>query len=275
MNTKATSLAALLVIATAGLLRADSVSPFTNELDKVSYAIGLNIGGNWKRQDVVVNYDYLVRGLTDASTEGDRLLTDEEIRETLNQYQQTLIARQQEKRRELAEKNSKASEEFLAENKGKPGFVTTTSGLQYKVISAGEGASPKAEDTATVNYRGTLIDGTEFDKSSSPVAVRVNGVFPGWSEALQLMKPGAKWELVIPPNLAYGEGGSPPRVGPNAALKLEVELVSFQPAPRPAPLTSDIIKVPSLEEMKKGAKIETIKAEDLEKLQKQEQSANQ
>jgi FKBP-type peptidyl-prolyl cis-trans isomerase FklB len=271
MNTKVTAVAVFSIFTTAGMLSAAGADTFTNELDKVSYAIGLNFGGNWKRQEVEVNYEYLVRGLKDSAGDGEKLMTDEEIRDTLNKYQQTLIARQQEKRRELAEKNKKMGDEFLAENKSKPGVVTTASGLQYKVIAAGEGDSPKAEDTVTVNYRGTLIDGTEFDKSASPVPVRVNGVFPGWSEALQLMKPGAKWELVVPPNLAFGEGGNPPRVGPNAALKLEVELVSIQPAPQRAPLTSDIIKVPSLEEMKKGAKIETIKAEDLEKLQKQEQ----
>lgn len=277
MNMKSTAFAALAIITTTGLLRADESKAFTNELDKVSYAIGVNIGSNWKRQDVAVDYDYLVRGLKDGVSDGAKLLTEEEIRETLGKYQRELMAKQQEKMRLAAEKNKKEGEAFLAANKAKPGVVTTESGLQYKILAAGEGDSPKPEDTVSVNYRGTLIDGTEFDSNANqgkPASFRVNGVIRGWTEALTLMKPGAKWELTIPSELAYGEAGSPPRIGPNAPLIFEVELLSFHAPPKPAPLTSDIIKVPSLEEMKKGAKIETIKAEDLEKLQKQEQTNN-
>jgi hypothetical protein len=151
--------------------------------------------------------------------------------------------------------------------------VTLTNGLQYKVITEGTGDVPKPEDTVTANYRGTLIDGTEFDssaKTAKPATFRVTGVIKGWTEALTRMKIGSKWQLFIPPYLAYGERGSGLHIGPN---------VSIQPPPPPptpaAPLTSDIIKVPSLEEMKKGAKIETIKAEDVEKLIKQEQQHQQ
>lgn len=272
MNIKTIAIAAFAVFAATGFVSADS--SITNEQDRVSYAIGLNIGSNWKRQDVEVNYDYLVRGLKDAMSGGDRLLTDEEIRDTLGKYQQLLMARAQEKRQAVAAKNKKDGEQYLAANKNKPGVVTTASGLQYKVINEGQGEPPKPDDTVTVNYRGTLTDGTEFDKGDG-ARFRVNGVIPGWTEALGLMKPGAKWELVIPAEIAYGEAGSPPRIGPNSALRFDVELVSIQSAPQRAPLTSDIIKVPSLDEMKKGAKIETIKAEDLEKLQKQEQQKSQ
>lgn len=271
------SAVATIFTATGLLLAEGTNSPFKDSQQKASYAIGLNIGKNWKRQEVAVDYDYLVRGLKDA--EGDKqLLTDDQVREALVSFQQELAAKQQEKRRLLGEKNKKEGEAFLAANKGKPGVTTTPSGLQYKVLGVGSGDSPKPEDTVTVNYRGTLVDGTEFDsnaKSGRPASFRANGVIPGWTEALMQMQPGAKWQLVIPSNLAYGENGRPPQIGPNAVLVFDVELVSVQVAPPRAPLTSDIIKVPSLEEMKKGAKIETIKAEDLEKLQKQEQEKQQ
>lgn len=273
MNTKTTTLAVLTFFVTAGIARADGTnSPFKDEKEKASYAIGLNIGNNWKRQEVEVNYDSVLRGLKDAGSD-KKLLTDEEIRSTLSKFSRDMELKREEKNRVLGEKNKKAGETFLAENKSKPGVITTASGLQYKLLTLGSGESPKPEDTVTVNYRGTLVDGTEFDssaKNGKPAVFRLNGVIRGWTEALSQMKPGAKWQLFIPPDLAYAESG-PPNIGPNATLIFEVELVSVQAAPPKAPLTSDIIKVPSLEEMKKGAKIETIKAEDLEKLQKQEQ----
>ncbi|MDW8310163.1 MAG: FKBP-type peptidyl-prolyl cis-trans isomerase, partial [Verrucomicrobiales bacterium] len=160
-----------------------------------------------------------------------------------------------------------------------PGIVTLPSGLQYTILADGDGPSPGPEDLVTVHYRGTLLDGTEFDRSptNKPVEFAVNAVIRGWSEALTRMKAGSKWKLFIPPQLGYGERGAPPKIGPNAALIFDVELVSFRTPPPPTnpppapPITSDIIKVPSLEEMKKGAKIEVIKAEDVEKLQKQQQ----
>jgi hypothetical protein len=155
--------------------------------------------------------------------------------------------------------------------------MTLPSGLQYTVVAEGEGASPKPEDTVTVKYRGTLMDGTEFDKTPDGETANfpANRVIRGWTEALTRMKPGAKWKLFIPSDMAYGLRGSPPKIGPNAVLIFDVELVSFQASPAAAnpnpPLTSDIIKVPSLEEMKKGAKIETIKPEEVERLQKEQQ----
>jgi FKBP-type peptidyl-prolyl cis-trans isomerase FklB len=275
MNTKTTALTVFAIFTTAGFLRAEGTnSPFKDDKEKTSYAIGLNVGGNWKRQEIEVDYDSLVRGLKDAAGGGAKLLTDDEVRETLTKFQQGLVAKQQEKQRVLAEKNKKEGEAFLAENKGKPGVVTLPNGLQYKILAEGSGDSPKPEDTVTVNYSGTLINGTNFDSSAKrgqPASFRLN-VHPmrGWTEALALMKPGAKWQLFIPSDLAYGDRGGP-QVEPGSTLLYELELVSAQPAPPRAPLTSDIIKVPSLEEMKKGAKIETIKAEDLEKLQKQSQ----
>jgi FKBP-type peptidyl-prolyl cis-trans isomerase FklB len=274
MNTKTTALTILAILTTTGVLHADGTnSPFKDDKEKASYAIGLNFGSNWKRQEIEVDYDAFVRGLKDAEND-KKLLTEDEVRSTISKFSQELEAKRQEKRRQLGEKNKKDGEAFLAANKDKPGVITSASGLQHKILAEGSGDSPKAEDTVTVNYRGTLIDGTEFDSSAKngrPASFRVDGVIRGWTEALTEMKPGAKRQLFIPSSLAYGEFGRPPQIGPNSTLIFEIELVSIQTAPPRAPLTSDIIKVPSLDEMKKGAKIETIKAEDLEKLQKQEQ----
>lgn len=279
MNKTATTLAILAGLAVIANLQAQDSKPFKDEKEKASYAVGLNLGSNWKRQDIDLDFDQVLRGLKDTRPDAKPLLTEEEAREVLTKFQQQLMAAQQEKRRVQGEKNKQAGAAFLAENKSKPGVKTLENGLQYKVITEGSGDIPKREDTVTVKYRGTLIDGTEFDSSekapNGTATFRVNGVIRGWTEALTQMKVGSKWQLVIPPDLAYGERGSGPNIGPESTLIFDVELLSVQPAPPPAqpkPLTSDIIKVPSAEEMKKGAKIETIKAEDVEKLQKQQQA---
>ena len=285
MNTKAfvfTISAGLLLAAPA--LRAE-VATSTNAIsrEKTSYAIGMYYGSGLKRQGIDVsdlNYDELVRALKASLTGESLTLSEPEMRDTLNKFQQELNGRMQEKRRVAGEKNKAEGPKFLEENKSKPGVVVLPSGLQYKVITDGFGDSPKTEDIVNVNYKGTLIDGTEFDSSykrGQPAKYRVTGVIAGWTEALQKMKPGSKWQLFIPSSLAYGENGNQ-NIAPNATLLFELELLSVEPPPAPAPpaapLTSDIIKVPSLEEMKKGAKIETIKAEDVEKIQKQQQQTN-
>ncbi|TAL00417.1 MAG: FKBP-type peptidyl-prolyl cis-trans isomerase [Verrucomicrobia bacterium] len=256
----------------------------TNSWDakqKASYAIGQNMGaglaGNITRQEAELDNALLSRGFTDGLA-GKGQFTEAQIREVLTAFQQDLQAKQQEKRKLAGEKNKADGEKFLAENKTKPGVVALENGLQYKVVTEGKGETPKPDDMVDVNYRGTLIDGTEFDSSAKtgrPATFRVGGVIKGWQEALTRMKAGSKWQLFIPADLAYGEFGSGPKIGPNSVLIFDVELLAVKspppPAPAPAPLTSDIIKVPSAEEMKKGAKIETIKAEDVEKLQKQAQ----
>jgi len=276
MNMKITLFTVLTGCVTGIGLCGEQSAAFKDEKDKASYAVGLNYGSNLKRQDVELDANQFFQGFKDAYS-GKPLLTEQEMREVLNAYSQTLRAKQEEKRKELGEKNKKEGEAFLAENKTKPGIVALPSGLQYKVIKDGTGEIPKSTDTVVAHYRGTLLDGTEFDSSYShnqPLTRQVTGLVKGWQEALQLMKTGSKWQLFIPPSLAYGERGSPPKIGPEATLIFDLELLSIQPpAPPPTntPLTSDIIKVPSLEEMKKGAKIETIKAEDVEKLQKQQQ----
>jgi FKBP-type peptidyl-prolyl cis-trans isomerase FklB len=188
--------------------------------EKVSYIIGMNIGSNFKRQLIDIDPSILAKGIQEALTGAKPLLTEQEIQETMVAFQ-----------KELMEKHKKQGEDFLAENKKKEGVKTLPSGLQYKVIKAGTGKKPKADDTVTANYRGTLIDGMEFDSSykhGQPATFRVSGVIPGWSEALQLMEEGAKWQLFIPSNLAYGERGMGGIIGPNATLFFELELVSIK-----------------------------------------------
>ena len=265
------------VVLCAGLARAAEPVELNDQKAKVSYGIGMNLGTQWRQQEVPIDPDLLMKGMKDAMEGKEMLMTEEEMRNTLMTFQNEHRARQMEKRKLQGEQNQAAGEKFLSENKSKPGVVVLPSGLQYKIINEGQGESPAALDQVSVNYRGTLIDGTEFDSSytrGEPWVTSVTGVIKGWTEALQLMKPGAKWELYIPSALAYAERGQGAQIGPNATLIFEVELVSVkkqEPPPAPEPVTSDIIKVPSKEEMDKGAKIEVIKKEDLEKLLKEQQ----
>lgn len=198
-----------------------------NQKDKVSYIIGMDIGNNLKKQSIDVDPNILAKGLKDSLTGGKPLLAEKEIQETMAAFQKEMMA----KKEEVAKQNKKDGETFLAENKKKEGVKTLPSGLQYKVIKGGAGKKPKSTDTVTVHYRGTLINGTEFDSSykrGQTVSFQVSGVIPGWTEALQLMEEGAKWQLFIPSNLAYGERGAGGVIGPNATLIFEVELVSIQ-----------------------------------------------
>jgi len=209
-------------------------APFTlkTEKDKASYAIGVNIGRSMKKDDVDIDPDVLARGLKDAYADKKILLSDEEAQAALTQLKTDVQKHQQEKYQEALDKNKKEGEAFLAANKAKPGVVTLPSGLQYKVIQEGTGPKPTATDTVECNYKGTLIDGTEFDSSfkrGQTAKFPVGQVIKGWTEALQLMPVGSKWELYVPPSLGYGErgtGGGP--IGPNATLIFEVELLGIQ-----------------------------------------------
>jgi len=198
--------------------------------DKLSYSIGMNIGNNMKKSSIDVNPEALKQGIMDAMSGSKPLMSEQEMNDTLAALQKEMAAKQAEKMKEISDKNKKEGEAFLEENKKKEGVVTLPSGLQYKVIKEGEGEKPTASDTVTVNYRGTLIDGTEFDSSykRGPATFRVTGVIPGFSEALQLMKTGSKWQMFIPSNLAYGERGAGNAIGPNATLIFEIELMSFE-----------------------------------------------
>jgi len=199
--------------------------------DRVSYVIGVDIGANLKKQSIEVNPDLLFKGIKDGLSGNKLMMSDQEIKETIATFQKEIQAKQEELAKRMGEKNKKEGEAFLAENKNKEGVITLPSGLQYKILKKGSGKKPKLTDTVTTHYRGTLIDGTEFDSSyrrNQPVSFPVNGVIAGWTEALQLMEEGAKWQLFIPPHLAYGERGTGPRIGPNATLIFEVELISIQ-----------------------------------------------
>ena len=220
-----------IVLLAIGCTAADKTPKLETLMDKVSYSIGLNIGKDFKTQNIEVNPELLARGIKDAISDSKPLLTDEEIQEAIGAFQQERMAEAEEMARALGEKNRQEGESFLLENAKKEGVVTLPSGLQYKIIEEGTGKSPEPGDQVTVHYRGTLIDGTEFDSSyarGEPVTFPVGGVIPGWTEALQLMKEGAKWNLFIPPSLAYGEQGAGQVIGPNATLLFEVELISVQ-----------------------------------------------
>lgn len=270
---------------------------FKNDKEKLSYSIGMWAGGNLKRQltqdEIGIDPDLMLKAFKDSFSGGATQITEAQMREVLTALTKDLRAKAAEKQKamaeknkELGEKNKKDGEAFLAANKTKPGVKSFDSGLQYQVLTEGTGGIPKPGDTVSVNYRGSLIDGNEFDSSKpgQPTSFPVTGVIPGWTEALEHMKAGSKWKLFIPSNLAYGERGHGVKLPPNSTLIFDVELVSVQPAPVAAanppavaaatpPLTSDIIKVPSADELKKGAKIETIKAEDIEK-EKAKSSSN-
>ena len=204
--------------------------------DKQSYAIGMNIGKSIHRDGVDVDPNILLRGMKDALAGGKTVLTDDEAKAVMTNLQANLRKQQAEKAQVAADANKKAGDAFLAENKTKEGVVTLPSGLQYKILTQGTGPKPTATDTVVCNYKGTLLDNTEFDSSYSrnqPLTIPVAGVIKGWTEALQLMPVGSKWQLFIPSDLAYGPQAKGP-IGPNSTLIFEVELLSIQPKNEPA-----------------------------------------
>jgi FKBP-type peptidyl-prolyl cis-trans isomerase FklB len=212
---------------------AKSATPLTlkTQKEKFSYALGMKMGGNLKKQDVPVDPAILARGVKDALAGGKALMTDDEAQAALTEMQNDMRKKQQEKQQVAGAANKKEGEAFLAGNKGKEGVVALPSGLQYKIIKSGTGPKPAATDSVVCNYRGTLIDGKEFDSSyrrGQPATFPVNGVIKGWTEALQLMPVGSKWQLFIPADLAYGDRGAGPDIGPDATLIFEVELMSIQ-----------------------------------------------
>ncbi|HZR46531.1 MAG TPA: FKBP-type peptidyl-prolyl cis-trans isomerase, partial [Candidatus Manganitrophaceae bacterium] len=201
----------------AGTAHAADSSVLKTQKDKVSYSIGLDMGRTLKSQAMEVDPEMVARGLRDALSNKKPLMTEEEIQKVMMEAQKQKRALTATESRALGEKNLKEGAAFLAENKKKKGVVTLPSGLQYKIITEGNGKKPKATDTVTTHYRGTLIDGTEFDNSykrGRPERFPLNGVIPGWTEALQLMPAGSKWELFIPSDLAYGPRGSGSQIGP-------------------------------------------------------------
>jgi FKBP-type peptidyl-prolyl cis-trans isomerase FklB len=247
MRTLKFPLAAAIAVALLAtpLIAADTIE-LKDQKDKLSYSIGVTIGNGYKRQSIDINPDALTAGVKDAFAGGKKLLTDEEIAAVLQAFNQEMRQKQMSQAEKqaaadqtLAEKNKKDGEAFLAANKKKPGVRLKTvnardgskAELQFKVIEAGTGKSPKLTDRVTTHYRGTLVDGTEFDSSykrNEPVTFGVTEVIAGWTEALQMMKEGAKWQLFIPSELAYGPQRRSPEIGPNSTLVFDIELIKVE-----------------------------------------------
>ena len=209
-------------------LAQNKTTPKTQK-EKVSYSIGVNIGKDlkMKTQELDINNAFLLQGIKDAVNGSKTSMSEQDMEATMMSFQQEMAGKMKNK----AEKNKKEGEAFLAANKNKDGVITLPSGLQYKILKEGIGAKPTASQTVKCNYRGTLVDGKEFDSSykrGEPAEFPVGQVIKGWTEALQLMPVGSKWQLFIPSNLAYGESGGGPLIGPNATLIFDIELISIK-----------------------------------------------
>jgi FKBP-type peptidyl-prolyl cis-trans isomerase FklB len=225
-----------LAFAQAAAAPANAAPNFPPELSDYQaqngYALGLSLGRQFKRDGAAVDPNALTRGMRDAMSDAKPLLTDAQVHAIMIRMQADIQQHREAKASEDAKANEAAGLAFLAANKTKPGVVTLESGLQYQILKAGDGPKPKLTDTVQCNYRGTLIDGTEFDSSDAnggPVSFPVSGVIKGWTQALQLMPVGSKWRLFVPATLAYGETGAGGKIGPNSVLIFDVELLSAKP----------------------------------------------
>jgi FKBP-type peptidyl-prolyl cis-trans isomerase FklB len=226
-------LASVMLVATTSAFAAEPAVSLQSDTDRVSYSIGTDIGTSLKKMGAEIDVDKLAAGLRDALTGSKLQLTPEEIATTMQTFQTKAREKVMAQRQEAASKAVKEGADFLEANKKKDGVVTLPSGLQYKVIKQGDGVKPTASDTVKTHYRGTLVDGTEFDSSykrNEPATFPVNGVIKGWTEALRLMPVGSKWQLVIPANLAYGEQGAGADIPPNSVLVFDIELLEIAKA---------------------------------------------
>jgi FKBP-type peptidyl-prolyl cis-trans isomerase FklB len=224
--------AVLSLSAVLGLIADEPPVELKTQKDKISYSIGMNWGNMLKRETVDIDLAILTRAMKDALAGAKPALTDQQVKEVMTAFQTEMSAKQNEKRKEAGNKNKLEGEAFLAENKKKEGVITLPSGLQYKVITAGTGKKPTLKDKVLCHYRGTFVDGKEFDSSytrGEPIAFALTGVIAGWTEALQLMPVGSKWKLFIPSDKAYGEFGKGD-IGPNTALLFDIELISIEEA---------------------------------------------
>jgi FKBP-type peptidyl-prolyl cis-trans isomerase FklB len=235
LNVSLVVLTGLGLLASRGL-GADNTVVLKDQQDKISYSIGVNLGSSIKQQTqqqgLALKPEIVAAGLRDALSGGKRLLSEQEVRETLLSLQRHMTARQAE----MGERNKKEGDAFLAENRNKAGVKTLPSGLEYQVLKEGTGPKPKATDTVKANYRGTLINGAEFDSSEKrgqPATFNLSHVIPGWTEALQLMPVGSKWRLFVPSELAYGAHGAGSLIGPNQTLIYDVELLGIESGNRP------------------------------------------
>ena len=208
-----------------------AASPYTTDKQKASYAIGQNIGSSLKHDQLDVDPNIVAQGLKDSMTGATSKISEADMQAAMNKLRTEAIAHRQAEQQQAGAANKKAGDQFLAANKTKEGVVTLPDGLQYKILKEGTGAKPKASDTVTVNYRGTLIDGTEFDSSAKhgeAATLGVGQVIKGWTEALQMMPVGSKWQLYIPPDLAYGAQGAGGVIGPDSTLIFDIELLSIK-----------------------------------------------
>ncbi len=261
------------------IVSAASKEDLKDQKKRFGYGLGANYARNLKQNNLDVDLDMFLQGMKDYLN-GSSLMSDQEIQTTTQEVGNVVREQRKAEQEKLAKKNEAEGKAFLEANKTKEGVKTLGSGLQYKVIHEGNGPIPTASDKVRVHYKGTFIDGTEFDSSykrNQPATFNVTGVIRGWTEALQLMKVGSKWQLFVPANLAYGNGGNR-SIPPSSTLLFEVELLGIEEPPKPkkaAPITSDIIKVPSAEELKKGAKIEVIKKDEVDEyIKKNNQSGS-
>lgn len=228
-----TVLGMLLIVAMAGCQSSgEKKTSLKDQKEKLSYAIGMNIGVNMAKDSLDLDYAALLQGIKDAPLDtSKRLMSDSDMRKTMMAFQQEMQNKQMERQHSVSDKNRRDGEQFLDENKKESGVVTLPSGLQYKVITDGNGSKPKANQTVVTNYVGTLVNGHEFDSSfkrGQPAEFPVTGVIAGWTEALQLMKVGSKWKLFIPANLAYGDQGASETIPPGSTLIFEIELLSIK-----------------------------------------------
>jgi FKBP-type peptidyl-prolyl cis-trans isomerase len=224
-------LGVVLLTAQAGVMAGAEEAPMLKtEKDKVNYGIGVSMGRNLKRQGIEVDVDLVVKGMKDELSGGKLLMSQEELQKTMREFQTELMQKQVKAKKTAAQDNKKEGDAFLAKKKQEKGVVTTKSGLQYKILAKGTGKKPTENDTVEVNYKGTLIDGKVFDSSNpgQPITLQLKQVIRGWQEALKLMPVGSRWQLFIPPELAYGEQGAGAEIGPNATLIFEVELVAIK-----------------------------------------------
>ena len=232
MKIKLVTAAVMSLMMTTAMAATDATS-LSTDTDKLSYSIGADLGKNFKTQGIDINPTALAKGMQDGMGTAPLALTEQQMKDVLNKFQKDLMAKRTTDFNKKADENKTKGEAFLADNKSKPGIVVLPSGLQYKIIEAGTGPKPSKSDTVTVEYTGTLINGTVFDstdKAGKPATFQVSQVIPGWTEALQLMPSGSTWQVFVPANLAYGPRSVGGPIGPNEALVFKIHLISVKKA---------------------------------------------
>lgn len=225
--------AAVMGLAISTAMAATDAASLVTDKDKLSYSIGADLGKNFKNQGIDVNPEALAKGMQDGMSGSQLILTEQQMKDVLNKFQKDLMTKRSADFNKKADENKSKGEAFLTTNKTKPGVVVLPSGLQYKIVEAGTGAKPTKTDTVTVEYTGTLIDGTVFDstqKTGKPATFQVTQVIPGWTEALQLMPAGSTWEIFVPADLAYGARSVGGPIGPNETLVFKIHLISVKKA---------------------------------------------